>query len=65
MTKWITIEQAKEMYIDMIDGIYGEINVGVTFNASRVLRELDPIAFRCGFNDYMDSLFEDGYAVPD
>ena len=49
----------------MIDGIYGEINVGVTFNASRVLRELDPIAFRCGFNDYMDSLFEDGYALTD
>jgi|TARA_Y100000361_G_scaffold74050_1_gene65550 hypothetical protein len=59
------MEQAEEMYDDMIDEIYGEVKVGVTFNASRVLKELDPIAYRCGFNDYMDSLFEDGYTLMD
>ncbi len=62
---YLSMEQAEEMYDDMIDEIYGEVKVGVTFNASRVLKELDPIAYRCGFNDYMDSLFEDGYTLMD
>ena len=62
---YLSMEQAEEMYDDMIDEIYGEVNVGITFNASRVLKELDPIAYRCGFNDYMDSLFEDGYTLMD
>ena len=65
MTHYLTMEEAEEMYEEMIDECYGEVNVGVTFNASRVLKELDPIAFRCGFNDYMDSLFEDGYTLTD
>jgi len=59
------MEDAYEMYDDMIDECCGEVNVGVTFNASRVLRELDPIAYRCGFNDYVDSLFEDGFVLTD
>ena len=65
MTQYLTMEEAEEMYEEMIDECYGEINVGVTFNASRVLRELDPIAYRCGFNDWMDCLFEDGYTLTD
>ena len=62
---YLSMEQAEEMYDDMIDEIYGEVKVGVTFNASRVLKELDPIAYRCGFSDYVDSLFEDGYTLMD
>ena len=62
---YLSMEQAEEMYNDMIDEIYGEVKVGVTFSASRVLKELDPIAYGCGFNDYMDSLFEDGYTLMD
>jgi len=65
MTQYLTMEEAEEMYEDSLDESYGEINVGVTFNASRVLRELDPIAYRCGFNDYMDMLFQDGYTLTD
>ena len=65
MTQYLTMEEAEVMYEDMIDEVYGLINVGVTFYASRVLKECDPIAFRCGFNDYMDSLFEDGYTLTD
>lgn len=29
---------------------------GIAFNPSRVLKELDPIAYRCGLNDYVDGL---------
>lgn len=28
---------------------------GITFEAARVVRQLDPIAYRCGFADYCDS----------
>lgn len=29
---------------------------GCEFLPSRILRELDPIAYRCGLNDYVDSI---------
>ena len=28
---------------------------GLTFYPSRILEELDPTAYRCGFNDWLDS----------
>lgn len=48
------------LYDDALDG-EGEVEVaGLTFYPSRIIEELDPIAYRCGFNDYMDSLYCDG-----
>jgi hypothetical protein len=45
-----------QMYDDMIDECYGEFKIGVcTFSASRILRELDPIAYECGYYDWFDS----------
>lgn len=29
---------------------------GCEFLPSRILRELDPVAYRCGLNDYVDSI---------
>jgi len=61
----ITEKQALEMYDDMLDDCYGEVNVcGYTYTASYALEELDPIAYRCGFNDYMANL-EDEYEIED
>ena len=28
---------------------------GMEFNPSRILEELDPVAYRCGYNDWVDS----------
>ncbi len=43
-------------YRQWLDDVIGEIQVGsLTFDASRIIEELDPIAFRCGFSDYTDS----------
>ena len=40
-------------YIDQIYEVYDPIVVaGITFSASRVLKECDPVAFRCGLGDY-------------
>lgn len=41
-------------YDEMLD-TYGEIKIGnITLDASRVLKECDPIAYRVGFSDYCD-----------
>ena len=43
----------EEQYDDMLDSCYPEL-----FNMlpSRILSECDPIAYRCGLSDYVDSL---------
>jgi DNA repair exonuclease SbcCD ATPase subunit len=44
-------------YSKWIDEIYTPYCIGyMTFDASRILKELDPIAYNCGFSDYIDSL---------
>ena len=57
--------EAEEMYENMIDEISGDVRIGsLTYMASEVLKRIDPIAYRCGFNDYLDSLLED-YTITD
>ena len=49
-----------ELYKDMLDEIYGEIKVcGMTYAASKVLKDVDPIAFSCGFADWEAEEFQD------
>lgn len=51
----------EQMFRDSIDETTETIQIGsISFTPSRVLEELDPIAFRCGVSDYMDSLAQDG-----
>jgi len=48
----------EEQYNDMLDDCYSLEKVGGPFAhmwASRVLKEVDPVAYRCGLNDYVDS----------
>lgn len=48
-----------DMYRDMLDEIYGTVCIaGMKYDTSRALELLDPVAFRCGRNDYINS-FED------
>ncbi len=50
------------MYNDMINECTPIIKIGyIEFEASRVLEELDPIAYSCGLDDYYDSLCEEYY----
>jgi hypothetical protein len=47
----------EELYRDMIDECEPVVKVGgLSFTPSRIIEELDPIAFSCGVNDYADSL---------
>jgi len=54
--------ELEDAYKDMLDDCQDtELRVGnITFYASVVLRQCDPIAYRCGFNDYVDMLITDG-----
>lgn len=42
----------EDEFEEHLDDIYGEIEVcGYTYPAGRALKELDPIAFRCGLSE--------------
>jgi hypothetical protein len=43
-------------YAELIDEQGPVIVAGLEFTASRILREVDPVAYRCGLVDYVDSL---------
>ena len=50
----------EQLYRDMLDECEPEVKVaGLSFCASRIIEELDPVAFRCGVNDYADGLVND------
>lgn len=51
--KAINIE---ERYEETLRELYGDVNVcGMEMDAVRVLKEMDPTAYRCGVNDWEDS----------
>lgn len=51
-------------YAEMLDEVVGEVSIGtLTYDASRVLREVDPIAYRVGFSDWVDA--ETGETITD
>lgn len=49
-----------EPYDEMLDECYGEIEIcGMSYSASVALYRVDECAYRCGRNDYYDSLASD------
>jgi septal ring factor EnvC (AmiA/AmiB activator) len=47
----------EDQYRDMIEEFDGPVRIGsLEYSAARVLEEIDPTAYRCGLNDYVDSL---------
>ncbi len=57
----ITEREALEMYDDMLDEVYGDF-MG-SYPASRAFKAVDPIAYRVGFGDYLNTLEDDGYEI--
>jgi hypothetical protein len=63
MPQLITEDQAREMYHETLD-MDGPVRIGtLTYSVSHVLREVDPVAYRCNFNDFVDYLTEDDIFV--
>ena len=50
-----TMEEALELYEQMLDEAGPVVVGGIEFSPSAILKEMDPIAYDTGFNDYMDS----------
>lgn len=51
----LTEQDLHEMYSDMLD-CEGPVEIcGLTLNPSKILKEMDPIAYLTGFNDWLDS----------
>ena len=50
-----TMEEALEMYNQMLDESGPVVIAGLEFSPSAILKEMDPIAYDTGFNDYMDA----------
>ena len=49
-----------EEYNDMLDDTYPEYKMGnLSYSPSRILKELDPIAYRMGKQEYQESRIED------
>jgi hypothetical protein len=60
----LTEYEALEAYRELIDETEPMVEVcGSTFMPSRVLEDMDPVAFREGFSDYVDAIAESGTLV--
>ena len=48
--------EAEERYDEMLDEVFEDVDIaGLKYATSRALKELDPIAYRCGFLDWLDA----------
>jgi len=57
MKTLLTEDEALGMYDEMLDDVYDTLTIGwSTFYPSATLKQMDPIAYRVGFADYVDSL---------
>lgn len=51
-----TTTEAYEAFDDYLDEIIGDVTLGtLTYPASQVLLAVDPIAYRCEFNEWADA----------
>ena len=58
-------DEMENLYHYFIDCTYGEIDIGVKLMAAYVLEKCDPIAYRCGLQDYIDSSAYNEYRIED
>jgi len=50
----------EDNYDEILDEVYDEVKLGsLTFYASRIIKELDPIAYNCGIEDEFDYFFSE------
>lgn len=51
--------EVESRFDEMLDDMYGTVEVaGLTMDTSVVLKECDPIAYRCSLSDYMSEYTE-------
>ncbi len=56
----VTDADIESMYVNMLDECNDEVRIGtLTYSPSYVLSSVDPIAYRIGLSEYVDSLIDD------
>ena len=53
MNTYNTVQDALTAYDDTLDECHPDQIMNI--QASRILREIDPTAYRCGFHDWLDA----------
>ena len=46
----------KDLYDEYLNSIHEGCDLCSRYGASRILEEVDPVAYRCGFSDWTDTL---------
>jgi len=60
----LTDYELHQMYNEMLDDVYDECSIaGYKYSTSQALHKIDPIAYRCGFNDWLDAQVTDGLLI--
>lgn len=53
--KIMSEREALELYDDMLDECFGDVEIGgLKYQHSKAFKDVDEIAYRCGFNDWCD-----------
>ena len=53
----MTESDLQESFEQYLDDVHPEVTIaGITFSPSRILREMDPIAFQVSMSDYADNM---------
>jgi hypothetical protein len=62
--KKLSEEDRNRLFDDMFNEVYPPVKFGcLTYEPAAVLKEIDPTAYRCEVNDYIDRLLSDGVLV--
>lgn len=55
-----TYSELENLYEETLNDIYDDVKIGeLTFSAGQIVRNLDPVAFRCGVSDWSSEEFEE------
>lgn len=61
----IDLSEYEDHYRESLDE-QGPVSIGtLQFDRSRILEELDPTAYRCGLNDFVDMFYDDLDSLPE
>lgn len=53
--------ELEALYDDMLNECYPDCKIGpYEYSTARALSEVDPIAYRCGYADWLDAEIQDG-----
>lgn len=56
----LTERELNDLYDDMLNAVYETVTIGgYEYETARALKLVDPIAYNCGFNDWLDAAVTD------